>query len=148
MTFLLAASLLVGCTVAQNPDQPPEQTFRPPPSRPSLEVVPPEVMDGSDEFVSEGPGRGFHHFGAVPLVEGISWVAMNCRDDATATTVHLSIETVGEFGIACETNEVTQNLNQLNLDSEAVGQAQFTLDAPDSVEWYVSFQVPEGTEFP
>ncbi|WP_181008939.1 MULTISPECIES: hypothetical protein [unclassified Streptomyces] len=156
-TFRLAlcATLLVaGCTTVGDSSSESDGAPVPAgsPSHATDGIDAPELRSGAVEFLSEGPSRGYHLFGQIPLVEGESWLSVNCRADSGARDVLLTVAEVGEFGIVCVNGDVTRSLNQLDLDLDAdtarAGRVQFEIDAPETVEWFVSYQLPEGAELP
>ncbi|NJQ14953.1 hypothetical protein [Streptomyces bohaiensis] len=153
--LLLSTVLLAGCTVpapsdasdaADAADAADTSDAAPPPA---VEVATaavhrPEVQQGADEFTAVGPVRGHHHLGAVPLVAGASWLAVNCRSDGPRQAVTVEVEQVTEVGVTCEREETTSFLTRLDLTAEEAGSAQLTVHGPEGVEWYVAFQLPDG----
>ncbi|MFG3410296.1 hypothetical protein [Streptomyces sp. NPDC048142] len=72
--------------------------------------------------------------------KGISWVSVNCLADTKKAKLTLVIDTVGSFTTSCPSDEVRFSVNQMDLLDPFEGQVR--IEAPDSVKWMASIQVP------
>ncbi|MEU5221931.1 hypothetical protein AB0G55_04585 [Streptomyces toyocaensis] len=105
-----------------------------------MTLRPPDVRPGYKEVASGGPRRGDWDLGPVRLVEGVSWVNVNCLSDTGTGKLTLTIDTVGAFTVDCPSDEARINVNQLDLAEGRKGRLH--IETADRVRWTASIQVP------
>lgn len=131
-------AVATGCTGSG-----PADTDKPSPATGSAAAAtlrPPDVRPGYKEIASGGPRRGDWDLGPVRLVEGVSWVNVNCLSDTGTGKLTLTIDTVGSFTVDCPSDEARINVNQLDLAEGRKGRLH--IETADRVRWIASIQVP------
>ncbi|MFE7445738.1 hypothetical protein ACFU7X_35420 [Streptomyces chartreusis] len=106
---------------------------------PALSV--PELEIGYTEIMSQGPTRGSDVLNSVRLHKGVTWIALDCVADSGAPMVDVVVDTVATFSTDCKSGEISYYAHELNLAAQR--EAHLSIEAPDTVRWTVSVQVPK-----
>ncbi|MFF4052799.1 hypothetical protein ACFYZ5_39745 [Streptomyces chartreusis] len=106
---------------------------------PALSV--PELEIGYTEILSQGPTRGSDVLNSVRLHKGVTWIALDCVAESGAPMVDVVVDTVATFSTDCRSGEISYYAHELNLAAKR--EAHLSIEAPDTVRWTVSVQVPK-----
>ncbi|MFJ8693784.1 hypothetical protein [Streptomyces roseolilacinus] len=136
-----------GCTSSRTPPvaTPATRTAAPPAGaspRAVPELTPPEVRPGHRQIAAGGPRRGHGHLGVVRIGKGPSRLDVNCVADAGSPQIRITVGTYVAVSLPCPSDEVHLGSNETNVSTGGGGTV--TVEAPRSVRWAVSLQVPKG----